>query len=92
MAKKQCSRGWGCGDSCISRTKTCKSNLDDQGKQLVEGFTEMMLRITERKPEPQQEENTEDTEQTDSKKMSTEERREQVKKLVDALFQLASEE
>ena len=46
MAKKKCSRGWGCGNSCISRTKTCRSNLDANGKKIVENFTQQLLRLS----------------------------------------------
>ena len=47
MAKKQCNKGWGCGGSCISRKKTCRSNLGQEGKLLVENFSQYISRLGE---------------------------------------------
>ena len=47
MAKKKCNKGWGCGGSCISRKKSCKSNLDQEGKKIVENFTSFLKRVSE---------------------------------------------
>lgn len=46
MTKKKCNKGWGCGGACISRKKTCKSNLDISGKKLVEDFTQYLQRMS----------------------------------------------
>ena len=47
MAKKKCVKGWGCGNSCISRVRKCRSNLSDEGKKIVETFMQYVQRTQE---------------------------------------------
>ena len=43
--RKKCNKGYGCGNSCISRKRTCKSNVGQDGKKLVENFTQYLQRL-----------------------------------------------
>ena len=43
--RKECNKGYGCGSSCISRKRVCKSNIGQDGKKLVENFTQYLQRI-----------------------------------------------
>lgn len=45
MVKKKCRIGWGCGGTCISRKKLCRSNLDQNEKKIVESFTQYVKRL-----------------------------------------------
>lgn len=47
MTKKKCKKGWGCGNSCISRTRKCRSNTNDEGKKLIETFSQYINRTQE---------------------------------------------
>ena len=43
---RKCKRGFGCGRTCISRTKVCRSNVDASGKKIIENFTQQLLRLS----------------------------------------------
>ena len=45
MVKKVCKKGWGCGSTCISMTKKCRSNLDENGQTMVENFAQYIARL-----------------------------------------------
>lgn len=45
VTKKQCKKGYGCGRTCISRTRNCHSNLDADGIKISENYTQFALRI-----------------------------------------------
>ncbi len=47
---RKCNRGFNCGRSCISRTFNCYSNVDANGKELVENFTQYILRLSQIAP------------------------------------------
>ena len=58
MVKRKCVRGWPCGNTCITRKKKCRSNLNEEGKKLIETYTEYINRLQEFKkitelPKPQ---------------------------------------
>ena len=42
---KICKSGFPCGRACISKTKTCRSNLSATGEKLVETFADFVKRI-----------------------------------------------
>lgn len=48
MAKKKCVKGYGCGNACIARTRTCKSNTDGEGKKITETFQQYIARLGEK--------------------------------------------
>ena len=45
MVKRKCVRGWPCGNSCITRKKKCRSNLNEDGRKLVETFSQYIVRL-----------------------------------------------
>lgn len=45
MVKKICKQGWGCGSTCISRTKKCRSEMGSDGKVMVENFAQYIARV-----------------------------------------------
>jgi len=51
MAKKRkrtkkpvCKNGFACGFGCISRSRTCRSNVDEKGNKLIESYTQFLSR------------------------------------------------
>ena len=44
--QRTCKKGYTCGNGCISRTKTCRSNLGPDGQKLVEDYAAFVRRIT----------------------------------------------
>ena len=42
---KNCKRGFTCGRACISKSKTCRSNLNAKGEKVVETFAEFVKRV-----------------------------------------------
>lgn len=45
VPKKNCNKGYGCGRTCITRTRNCHSNLDANGIKISENYTQFALRI-----------------------------------------------
>ena len=45
MVKRKCVRGWACGNSCITRKKKCRSNLNEEGRKLIETFSQYIVRL-----------------------------------------------
>lgn len=44
--KKECKKGWGCGKTCIAKTRRCSSDLDENGKKVRETYDEYVARIS----------------------------------------------
>ena len=43
--KKKCKTGFSCGRTCIRRSSTCRSNLDANGKKVIENYPKFIARI-----------------------------------------------
>jgi len=42
--KPNCTNSFSCGFGCISRSRTCRSNIDDKGNKIVENYAESLIR------------------------------------------------
>jgi len=42
--KPNCTNSFSCGFGCISRSRTCRNNVDDKGNKLIETYTEFLSR------------------------------------------------
>ena len=44
--KKECKKGYGCGNTCIQRNRACNSGLGEKAKTLINNYKELVRKIT----------------------------------------------